>query len=97
MKENLLEVEILGRVYRIRSQKDSEYLKKLANYVDQKMKEVQEVAPTADAVKIAVLSALNIADELFETKLQAEGVSGNAEERIQSLLGRIESAIQDNE
>ena len=71
-------VDILGKSYTIRGDADEEYIKTLAGFVDGKMREVQSASPVLAIDKIAILSAVNIADELFRIKRE--------EERIDRLL-----------
>jgi cell division protein ZapA len=63
-------VEIYGGEYIVRGDSPPEYLSMLANYIDRKMKQVAQRQPQLSATKIAVLTALNIADEL--SKLQED-------------------------
>ena len=56
-------VDIAGQRYPIRSTLDPAYIVELAVYVDQKMRNAQEAAPATDMLGLAVLVALNIADE----------------------------------
>ena len=67
MTEKILEIEIFGQRYKIRvkGEEDEKYIGHLTSYVDQKMHEVAVKSKSADQGKIAVLAALNIADELF--------------------------------
>ena len=67
MIDKILEIEIFDQKYRIRvkGEEDEKYINHLTSYVDQKMREVAVKSKSADAVKIAVLAALNIADEFF--------------------------------
>ena len=58
-------VEILGQRYPIRSDLDERYVTELAAYVDQKIRAAADVTPDGDSIGLAVLAALNIADELF--------------------------------
>ena len=67
-----LKVEIFGQLYNIRAAEDGEYLKFLADFVDQRMREIARTSTTADSVKVAVLAALNIADELHRVRNQSE-------------------------
>ncbi|MGD0292206.1 MAG: cell division protein ZapA, partial [Candidatus Binataceae bacterium] len=55
-------VEIFDQVYNLRGS-DADYILKLAEYVDGKMRAVSEQTATVDSVRLAVLAALNIADE----------------------------------
>lgn len=71
-------VEIFGRSYTIRGDAREDYIKTLASIVDKKMREVQVTAPALTIDKIAILTAVNLADELFRKKQE--------EERIDKLL-----------
>ena len=57
-----MRVEIFDQVYNLRGS-DADYIMKLAEYVDGKMRAVSEQTATVDSVRLAVLAALNIADE----------------------------------
>jgi cell division protein ZapA len=69
--ENLIRVEIFDHFYQIRAGVEEEYLQQLAAYVDGKMHEVSQSLKTVDNLKIAVMAALNIADELHQEKEKA--------------------------
>ena len=58
-------VEILGQRYPIRSNLDTSYVTELANYVDEKMRTAADRITGSDSLRVAVLAALNIADEYF--------------------------------
>jgi len=59
-----IQVDIFGQSYSIKAGNDREYIRELAAFVDARMKEVQKGTGTSDGYKIAILAALNIADEL---------------------------------
>jgi cell division protein ZapA len=61
-------IEIQGLRYPIRSELDEQYVIELARYVDGKMARAGHEVPTGESLKIAVLAALNIADELFRCR-----------------------------
>ncbi len=61
-------IEIQGLRYPIRSELDEQYVVELARYVDGKMARAGNEVPTGESLKIAVLAALNIADELFRCR-----------------------------
>ncbi len=87
-----IQVEIYGQSYQIRAGADPDYIKNIARYVDLKMREIGSSAPTVDSLKIAVLAALNITDELFQLKLHQQDVDREFEkrtERIQEILNVI--------
>src|SRR6059036_2304180 len=65
-------VEIFGQTYNVRGEGDPDYLTELARFVDSRMREVAAQVATVDPVKIAILAALNIADEFSRYKKERE-------------------------
>ncbi len=85
-------VEIFGQRYPIRSALDVDYIKRLATYVDGKIRAASDSAPSGDPVRLATLAALNIADELFrhlETSGAGAGSVGERVEELERLLDRV--------
>ena len=87
------EVEIFGAVYHVRGRDDSGYLQELATLVDGKMREVAERVRTVDTAKIAILAALNIADELQQCRQRHEGERDEIRERVTALAGELAAAL----
>jgi cell division protein ZapA len=65
-----VEVKILGQSYSIRTDEDEDYIRSIASYVDEKLKEIYSVAPNANQGKAAIMAAFGIADELFKLKME---------------------------
>ena len=63
-----IRVEIYNQTYNIRSDGDSEYVTDLAEFVDRRMREISSGTLTVDSLKVAILAALHIADELHRLK-----------------------------
>lgn len=82
-----IEVDILGQKYTIKGEASEEYMKKLAAFVDQKLKEVHSSSPTIAPLKAAILASLNIADELHRLKEEHEKTARNIEEKANVLTG----------
>ncbi len=88
----VIPVEIAGQRYPIRSVLEPEYVARLAQYVDEKMRTAAESTPTGDSLRLAVITALNIADELFRCKDATQARSGELAERageLERLLDRV--------
>jgi cell division protein ZapA len=90
MIDKIIEIEIYRQKYRIKvkGEEDEKYISHLTSYVDQKMREVAVKSKSVDSLKIAVLAALNIADEFFlsQKKLdQLNEVIGHMETEIEGL------------
>lgn len=88
-----VEVEIFGQTYRVRGRDDSEYLQDLAALVDRKMREVADNSKTVDRAKIAILTALNIADELRQSQDRQEGERVEIEKRVTAVTGELAAAL----
>ena len=88
------EVEIFGTVYNVKGEKDPEYLQELAELVDGRMREIAKHVSTVDSAKIAILAALNVADELFQCRRHQEGDRGEIEEKVSELTGELQQALQ---
>jgi cell division protein ZapA len=63
-----IRVEIYNQTYNIRSDGDNDYILRLAEYVDSKMREISSGTLTVDSLKVAILAALHIADEFHQMK-----------------------------
>ena len=88
----VIPVDILGQRYPIRTSLEPEYVARLAAYVDEKMRAAAETAPSGDSLRLAVLSALNIADELFRCRDANHARAGQFAERaeqLERLLDRV--------
>jgi cell division protein ZapA len=90
---NTTAVEIFGGVYHLQGHDDGEYLQELAASVDRKMRDIASYASTADVSRLAILVALNLADELFQTKRQREGERVDIQEKVAALTHELERAV----
>ena len=88
------EVEIFGSVYHVRGEKDAEYMHGLAEVVDRKMREIGQHVSTVDTSKIAILAALNLADELALCRTEQEGDRAALEDEATALTGELEKVLQ---
>jgi cell division protein ZapA len=91
---SVITVEIAGQRYPIRSTLDERYVTELAAYVDQKMRAASDSAPASDMLGLAVLVALNIADEVFrEREREAQPPSSELHERAVRLERIVDEAL----
>lgn len=89
---HVIQVEINGQRYPIRTALDADYVTRLATFVDEKMRAAAESTPSSDSLRLAVLTALNIADELFRNRETVEASHGHFNRRaeeLERLLDRI--------
>ncbi len=87
------EVEIYGATYVLRSGQEPEYLKALAGEVDRRMRELAGHLESVDPGRLAILVALNLADELSRNRRHYDGERGEIEARVTELVQRLAGAV----
>jgi cell division protein ZapA len=87
-------VDIFDQAYSLRGS-DPEYIFKLAEYVDAKMRAVAGQSSTVDSVRLAVLAALNIADEYHTLKRKYDVIASDLNQRTSSLSGALDEVLQE--
>ena len=94
-QSRVVHVEIHGQRYPIRSGLDAGYVTELAAYVDEKMRLAARECPAGDTLKIAVLAALNIADEFFRASHDARDGQDAMARRAEELERMLDLALRD--
>ena len=92
-------VNIYGQDYVLKSAADDEYINKIAEYVNSKMKEIERSGLDANSqqLKIAVLSAMNIADEFFQSLEKNSSIISTIESKGNSFIEYIDDRIKEIE
>lgn len=90
----VIHVEIQGQRYPIRTTLDPKYVQDLAAYVDRKMALASDASPSSDTLGLAVLTALNIADELFRTRNQQLDDADVLTERALAIERIVDQALE---
>jgi len=90
-----VKIEIYDQSYNLSAEQDEEYVKELAAFVDGKMRAVSEQTATVDSVRLAVLAALNIADEYHLLKRRLEPSSLDARQRASKLASALDEVLKD--
>jgi cell division protein ZapA len=90
---NRVKVEIYGQSYTLSGDLDEAYVQKLARYVDEKMNAVAEATQTVDSVRVAVLAAMAIADELHTRQHDTVHRDDALRKRAQQCLTILERAL----
>ncbi len=92
-ESRVVHVDIQGQRYAIRSALDAKYVTDLAAFVDGRMDLAGRELATSDAVRVAVIAALNIADELF--RIRQESAEGHAQARVLELERLVDAALDE--
>jgi len=89
----VVSVEISGQRYPIRTELDPAYVVRLAAYVNEKLRAASESSPSGDSVRLAVITALNIADELFRCRESTDAREGRLAVRAGELERLLDSVL----
>jgi cell division protein ZapA len=91
-ENNSIRVEIYDESYNLRGS-DAAYIQRLAELVDAKMRAVAQHTSTVDSLRVAVLAALNIADDYYQLKRKYEGIESEYTSRAGHLGRALDSAL----
>lgn len=90
-----VEVSLLGRNFTIKSDKEEAYLHQVASFVNRKFDEIRHQTRTATSHDLALLVALNLADELFQSEDRARSTRAELRKRSERLLRSLDAALAD--
>jgi cell division protein ZapA len=98
-ESEILKINIFGTEYPIKSDSatETEYIQKVAEYVDKKMREIDTSAQAKSSLKVAILAALNITDELFQERLSKESLHDEISGKLKRLSDTLEQGISKQE
>jgi cell division protein ZapA len=85
----VVQVEIHGQRYAVRSDLDAQYIAELAGYLDEKMRSAARELASADPLRIAVIAALNITDELYRARADSRGLEGHLDAVLEDARVRL--------
>jgi len=89
----IVNVEVHGQKYPIRTELDPRYVEELAEFVESRMALASRSSPSSDAVGLAILAALNITDEYFRARSALSNSSGTLTARTEALEKIVDQAL----
>jgi cell division protein ZapA len=93
MTSRVVHVDIHGQRYAVRSELDPQYVGELATYLDTRMQMAARELASGDPLRIAVIAALNLADELFRARADATGLERRVQSRTADLERLLDGAL----
>lgn len=90
-----INVKIFGQEFTIKGEDSPEYVESLAEFVDKKMREVASASSVITSHKVTILTAINIADELFRLRKELEENRQNVEERTSEWMNLFDQALKE--
>jgi cell division protein ZapA len=91
----VVHVEIHGQRYAVRSDLDPEYIAQLALYFDEKMRLASTEIQSGDSLCVAVIAALNVADELFRARADGDGLGDLVRARTEAIERLLDTVLDD--
>ena len=91
----VVHVDIHGQRYAVRSDLDAQYIGELAAFLDEKMRAAACELASADPLRIAVIAALNISDELHRARAEASGAEHRAHARALEIERIVDAVLDD--
>jgi len=85
-----IEVSIMGQKFLIKSDSNEDYVTQIAGYVDGKVNEVLNNTKAVASVQVALLTAMNIADEFYKFRNDKADRIGRVEKKIQDMIELID-------
>jgi len=96
-KERLAEIKVFGQVYTVKTDADEDHLQRVARYVNEKMDEVVKNTKSVSSLNVAILTALNIADDLMKERVKRLVLLQEVEQKSKDLVERINLNINGKE
>ena len=93
MESGKVRVTILGQTYNIKGDTSPEYILELTDYVNKKIEEISDNVASGNTLQIAILAALNIADECFQSRKITNGIDGVLECKTKELITLLDEGI----
>jgi cell division protein ZapA len=90
-----IRVVIYDQEYFMRGDLDQEYIQMLAQYLDTKMRSIAERTRTVDTLRVAMLAALNVADEYHQLKARYDEVTQNLDQKVGECSNALDEILKD--
>lgn len=95
--KTLVEVEIFNQTFTVTSEDDEQYVRQIASYVDERMRQIGETTRTALPLRVAIMAALSVADDYHKACKREAEIRQEVERSSALLLERIEQSEKSEE
>jgi len=92
-KERLIEIKVFGQTYTVKTDADEGHIQEVARYVNEKMEEILKKTRSVSTLNVAILTALNIADDLLKEREHRKTLLKEVEVKSQNLVEKIDMKI----
>jgi cell division protein ZapA len=95
--ERVVEIKVFGQTFSVKTDSDEDHIQAVAQYVNEKMEEVLNKTRSVSTLNVAILTALNIAEELLKEKEQRKALLREVEVKSKDLVNKINMRIAGKE
>ncbi len=92
-RERLVEIKVFGQTYTVKTDAEEEYIQEVARYVNEKMEEVLRKTKSVSTLNVAILTALNVADDLLREREKRTALLREVETKSKDLVEKIDVKI----
>lgn len=92
-KSSTIQVEIFGQTFKVKAGTEPGYVEQLAKHVDAEMRAIGRQSGAVDSVRVAVMAALNIADECFQLRAQQGEATAKLHKRASRLADELQAGL----
>ncbi len=93
MERKAFEVKILNQKFLLQTDSDERYVRKVADFVNEKIFNIQKKTSSVSTLNVAILAAINIADDLFKIKRKKVETKSTVETKIKDLVQLLDTCI----
>ena len=92
-KERSVEIKVFNQTYAVKTDAEEDHIQEVARYVNEKMEEVLKKTRSVSTLNVAILTALNIADDLLREKKKRMALVEEVEMKSKDLAEKIDMKI----
>ena len=96
-KERYVEIKVFGQTYTVKTDEEEDYIRRVAQHVNEKMEEVLRKTRSVSTLNVAILTALNIADDLLRERDKREALVKEVQIKSRNLVEQIELKMNGKE
>ena len=89
-RERLVEIKVFGQTYTVKTDAEEDYIQEVAKYVNEKMEEILKKTKSVSTLNVAILTALNIADDLLREKEKRAALLREVGTKSKDLVEKID-------
>ena len=92
-RERLVEIKVFSQTYTVKTDAEEDYIQEVAKYVNEKMEEILKKTKSVSTLNVAILTALNIADDLLREKEKRTALLREVGAKSKDLVEKIDTKI----